>query len=55
MNKTPKLQVRIGEMDPDLILITEVLPNNTPTKIVSSEIPLDGYDLFTNIESKRSK
>ena len=53
MNKRDELAARILLDQPDLIFITEVLPKNTNSSIEMSELTIQGYGLFTNIDKEK--
>ena len=52
-NKMVELRVRSGEIDADIIMITEVKPKNQRYKVTEAELKLPGYDLYTtNIDNE---
>ena len=55
LNKRRLLDVRIAQEDPDLILLTEILPKRCKTPVEESELKINGYDLHSNISYKSCK
>ncbi len=49
MNKRNELMNIIGEDNPDVICVTEILPKNSKYAVEIAELQIDEYDLFTNI------
>ena len=52
MNKRSELKVVVDMYKPDIIGITEVKPKTKRYNIQESELSLDGYDLFHNLEER---
>ena len=50
MNKRLELEAQVAEMNPYIIAITEVNPKNTRFTIDRSELQMEGYELFENLE-----
>ncbi|CAG2209849.1 unnamed protein product [Mytilus edulis] len=48
INKFDEFKTRFinEESDPDIIIITEVLPKNSRYRILKAELSIDGYDIF---------
>ena len=49
MNKRNELMNIIGEDNPDVICVTEILPKNSKYAVEIAELQIDEYDLFTNV------
>ena len=49
-NKIGELSTSIVLTKPDIIMITETLPKNVQTAVQESELKIDGYDLFSNLD-----
>lgn len=49
-NKRAELVTAIAIHTPDVICITEAVPKNTRTKPQDSELQVEGYELFSNLE-----
>lgn len=52
LNKRDELQMFIAGNEPDIILITEILPNNHCNTISSSRLSLDDYNAFFNFDPR---
>ena len=50
MNKRDDLLLHIAGNEPDVIMITEVLPKVQPSFISDVQLQISGYNLFTNFE-----
>ena len=49
-----ELLSNIGIYKPDIIIITEVLPKNSDTFTTKESININGFELYTNIESEQN-
>ncbi len=49
-----ELLINIGIFRPDVIMLTEVLPKNSETKMTKASIQIKGFELFTNIEDEEN-
>ena len=47
-NKLDELEASIDMNDPDIIVLTEILPKNNRYMLQTSELEIRGYSLFTN-------
>ena len=47
-NKLDELEASIDINDPDIIVLTEVLPQNNRYTLQKSELKIKGYTLFIN-------
>jgi endonuclease/exonuclease/phosphatase family metal-dependent hydrolase len=47
-NKKDELLLRVDDLDPEIIAITEILPKNQESKLSSAELNISGYDIFVN-------
>jgi exonuclease III len=52
-NKMHEILIAIGIHKPDIIMITEVLPKNSATITTKESIDINGFELFTNIETEK--
>ncbi len=50
LNKIGELTTLATLTEPDLIMITEALPKNVQTAVQESELKIDGYELYTNLD-----
>ena len=51
LNKRHELLVMIEKNNPDVICITEVIPKKLRIKVQPSELKIDGFDCFSNIQN----
>ena len=51
LNKRSELLSLISEKEPDIICLTEILPKNIRHSIQESELAIDGFNCFTNINT----
>ena len=51
INKIDEFKLRFmnNEVNPDIIMVTEVLPKNSRYIVNKSELALEGYDIFHQI------
>ena len=47
-NKLDELEASIDMNDPDIVVLTEILPKNNRYMLQTSELEIKGYSLFTN-------
>ena len=52
-NKLYELLIEIGIHQPDIMMITEVLPKNEETKTTKESISINGFEVYTNISEDR--
>jgi exonuclease III len=50
MNKRTELVQIIALDNPDIISLTEIVPKNCETPIQASEIQIEGYECFNNLD-----
>ena len=50
LNKRDDLLLHIAGNEPDIIMITEVLPKVQPSFISDAQLYIPGYNLFTNFK-----
>ena len=53
-NKMDELKVTVNMEAPHVIVITEVIPKNRKDPVTESEVKLDGYQMWHNLEEKFS-
>ncbi len=53
-NKMHELLINIGIVRPEVIMLTEVLPKNSETKMTKASIQIKGFQLFTDIENEEN-
>lgn len=54
INKMDELQVAVGEHNPEIIMICEVIPKSGNLKVTHELIKVEGYDVFTNIDKENN-
>ena len=52
-NKLHELLIYIGMFNPDVLMITEVLPKSEETITTKESINISGFELFTNIDKEK--
>ena len=53
LNKREELETKIELFSPDVISLTEILPNNTQYEVERSELQIPGYNMFIPNNQKR--
>ena len=51
LNKRDELQMFIAGNEPDIILVSEILPKSYCNTILSSTLSLNGYNMFFNFDT----
>lgn len=52
-NKLEELEILTNEIKPDVIMLTEIAPKFSRYKLQKSEIQLKGYNIHTNVDTKK--